>query len=197
MNTLATFSSPLGSLHFANPAATSALLEEASSHCAGKFFGGGGASSPAPAGGPSESSSLKTRFTLRKRSSAAPASSWSSEMSASATSRPRRLEISSPVLLSSSNPIAYGLCAVPRDANSQVLDVPRSPTLSLASRDSRDFVLAPPPYTPIAAKERSLVDAQEIERRLSQYDGESSQGIRAEMAARDGRIGSDLRRMGL
>ncbi|GAA5980758.1 hypothetical protein JCM10908_001768 [Rhodotorula pacifica] len=201
MNSLTAFASPLGSLHFAHPASTSALLEEASHTCGGRFFG----KTPSA----TSSSSAPSRFSLKKR-----ATSSASSCASAKTARPVRLEISAPILVSSSNPIACPsyfstfACDLEETRSAhereQELDVPTSPTstfsssssTSASSRDS--LLLPPPPYTPLlGAKERPLVHVEEVERRLSEWDQERRAGLAVEVEQKDGRIASELQRMGL
>ncbi|BGP52855.1 hypothetical protein JCM8202_003937 [Rhodotorula sphaerocarpa] len=197
MNTLAAFSSPFVSLHLAHPAATSSLLEQASTSCGGSFFKAGSTSRSALEKiAVAEASSSRSRFAIGRITSSSSSKKERHATAVAAAVRPRRLEISSPVLVSSSNPIAYELHAAsylplpPREGT----DVPCS--LTLASLDSRRYsILPPPPYTPIAAKERTLVDAEEVDRRLSEYDEEYQLGVRDELALKDERMAGELRRM--
>ncbi|BGP52852.1 hypothetical protein JCM8202_003934 [Rhodotorula sphaerocarpa] len=197
MNALAAFSSPLGSLHLAHPAATSSLLEQASGVCGVSFFKAGSTSrSASEKSAAADVCTSRSRFCI-KRIPSSPASKKERYATAVVGARPHRLEISSPVLRSSSSPIAYELNAasyLPLPP-SEATDVPCCPTL--ATRDSRRYsILPPPPYTPIAAKERSLVDAEEVERRLSEYDEEYESGVREELALKDERMAGELQRMG-
>ncbi|GAA5861458.1 hypothetical protein JCM3774_000253 [Rhodotorula dairenensis] len=226
MNTLAAFTaSPLGALHFAHPASSSVLLQAMSASSSSSsptstsgsdFFGGAG-SERASSSSPS-SSKLLPRLGFKKRVTRASDGN-------DAEVRPTCIDISAPVLISSSNPIAcpvyssrgpsYLLVDLniaqaasktkkkhEEEEDKSELDVPYSPTsptsIGWASRPgSMLTAVSPPSYASERDQSRPLVRVEEVERRLSEYDEERRIGTADEVAHKDGRLAEELKKLGL
>ncbi|KWU46669.1 hypothetical protein RHOSPDRAFT_31485 [Rhodotorula sp. JG-1b] len=150
MNTLAAFTSPLGSLHFAHPSATSALFQSAADRTTTATYNGAGSigqfeaprrvpqpqppspSSPPP---PSSPTGRASRFGFKRRTSRTTEAGNTITTTTTAAIR-APLEISSPVFVSWSNPMACtaflnslsaAAAAVEKEKEEEKLDVPLSP----------------------------------------------------------------------
>ena len=171
MNTLAAFTSPLGSLHFAHPSATSALFQSAADRTTTATYNGAGSigqfeaprrvpqpqppspSSPPP---PSSPTGRASRFGFKRRTSRTTEAGNTITTTTTAAIR-APLEISSPVFVSSSNPMACtaflnslsaAAAAVEKEKEEEKLDVPLSP-VSLRSCVTGT---TPPPRARAAAR---------------------------------------------
>ncbi|TKA55333.1 hypothetical protein B0A53_02257 [Rhodotorula sp. CCFEE 5036] len=198
MNTLAAFTSPLGALHFAHPSATSALFQSAADRTTTTTTSTGTGSirrfeaprrvpqpqppSPSSPSPPSSPTGRASRFGFKRRTSRT--TEAGNTTTTAATRAP--LEISSPVFVSSSNPMActaflnsfYSAAAAAavdisdekEKEEDEKLDVPLSPVSLRACVTGTT--------TPLDEPERPLVGRDEIERRMSEWDDEH----RAEVA---------------
>ena len=173
MNTLAAFTSPLGSLHFAHPSATSALFQSAADRTTGA-----GSTRPFEAPrrvpqpqsqppSPSSPTGRASRFGFKRRTSR---TTEEATTTAAATRAP--LEISSPVFVSSSNPMACTAFLKSRSEKEQekVVDVPLSPVSF--------WSCATGTTTPLGEPERRA----QVAVRVAQLDG---------------RVSDELKRVGL
>lgn len=208
MNTLAAFTSPLGSLHFAHPAATSALFQSAADRTTTTTYTGAGSTrqfeaprrvpqpQPPSPSSPSSPTGRASRFGFKRRTSRTTEAGNTITTTTAAFRAP--LEISSPVFVSSSNPMACtaflnslsaAAAAVEKEKEEEKLDVPLSP-VSLRSCVTGTT-------TPLDEPERPLVRTEEIERRMSEWDDEHRAEVAVRVARADGRVSDELKRVGL
>jgi hypothetical protein len=217
MNTLAAFTSPLGALHFAHPSATSALFQSAADRTTTTTTSTGTGSirrfeaprrvpqpqppSPSSPSPPSSPTGRASRFGFKRRTSRT--TEAGNTTTTAATRAP--LEISSPVFVSSSNPMActaflnsfYSAAAAAavdisdekEKEEDEKLDVPLSPVSLRACVTGTT--------TPLDEPERPLVGRDEIERRMSEWDDEHRAEVAVRVARADGRVSDELKRVGL
>lgn len=203
MNTLAAFTSPLGSLHFAHPSATSALFQSAADRTTttGSNRSEGPRRAPPPPSqappSPSSPTGRASRFGFKRRTARTNEAAGNTTTTASGALR-APLEISSPVFVSSSNPMACTAflnslsAAAAAEKEEGKLDVPLSP-VSLRRESCASGTTTPLDDDP----ERSLVGTEEIERRMSEWDDEHRAERAVRVARADGRVSDELKRVGL